>query len=85
MSDGNGEFTTSEEFAEAAGLTVLDKPAVGDWGRDLPTKYHVTLSELRRKSKAELEADAAESGIDLGEASTKEDIVAVIAADTKEK
>ena len=33
------EFTTSADFAESAGLTVLgDKPATDDFGRVLPAK-----------------------------------------------
>lgn len=85
VSDGNGEFTTTRAFAEGAGLKIVDKPAVDDWGRDIPTKYHVSPSQLRRQTKAELEAAAAESGVPLDDGSTKDEIVAALTADTKEK
>lgn len=32
------EFSTSADFAESAGLTVLDKPATDDFARVLPAK-----------------------------------------------
>jgi hypothetical protein len=39
------EFTTSEEWAESAGLTVLkDKDAVDHTGRTVETKYNTTKS-----------------------------------------
>ena len=36
--DGRSEVTVSRAFAEAQGLTVLDKPAVDEYGRAVPAK-----------------------------------------------
>lgn len=33
------EFTTTPDFAESCGLTVLEEPAVDSFGRDLPAKH----------------------------------------------
>ncbi len=33
------EFTTTPDFAESCGLTVLKEPAVDSFGRDLPAKH----------------------------------------------
>ncbi len=40
--NNGAEFTTNEIFAESAGLSVLKKPAVDSFGRNIPTKYPVT-------------------------------------------
>lgn len=39
--DNGAEYTTSTEWAEALGLKPLDRPAVDDYGRDVPPKYPV--------------------------------------------
>jgi hypothetical protein len=35
------EFSVSGVFAESAGLTVIDKPAVDDFGRAIPAKQQI--------------------------------------------
>ncbi len=39
--DNGAEYTTSADWAARLGLTPLDRPAVDDFGRDIPTKYPV--------------------------------------------
>ncbi len=39
--DNGSEYTTSANWAARLGLTPLDRPAVDDFGRDIPTKYPV--------------------------------------------
>ena len=39
--DNGAEYTTSADWAAQLGLTPLDRPAVDDFGRDIPTKYPV--------------------------------------------
>ncbi|HET8535916.1 MAG TPA: hypothetical protein VFL73_01935 [Solirubrobacteraceae bacterium] len=49
-----GEATVSAAFAERAGSTVVDKPAVDAYGRPLPPKHRAT----RRASATPAEAPA---------------------------
>ena len=39
--DNGAEYTASADWAARLGLTPLDRPAVDDFGRDIPTKYPV--------------------------------------------
>lgn len=45
------EFTTTPDFAESCGLTVLEEPAVDSFGRDLPAK-HSAPPEASEAAKA---------------------------------
>ena len=39
--ENGAEYTTSADWAATLGLTTLNRPAVDDWGRDIPVKYPV--------------------------------------------
>lgn len=45
------EYTTSAEHAEAAGLTVLKKDAVDDFGRTLPAKINTPSKGVKPTEK----------------------------------
>jgi hypothetical protein len=47
------EFTTTRDHAESNGLTVLDRPAVDAFGRDVPAKHNVTKAGAPAAAKKE--------------------------------
>lgn len=75
------QFSASRRYAEAAGFEILEgKPARDKWGRAIPVKNRVNLSSSA--THAEIDAAAAEAGVDLSSAKTKSEKLAALAADT---
>lgn len=76
------EFTIDEAAASALGARVLKKPAVDVNGRPLPDKPYV---DLAGRTVADLRELADEQGVDLGDATRKDDILTALAGDGANK